>query len=401
MTTETRTVTLPRLLDWQRQVFDERRRFNVVCVGRRAGKTELAQDLVAETAIDGLPAAYLAPTYKMMLDVWHALRDRLAPICERISVSERRLDLITKGVVEFWSTENTDAVRGRRYARLVLDEAAQMPGLWRAFHAVLRPTLTDYVGDAWFLSTPLGRNDFWTLYNQSKADTNWRSWQMPSAVNARINTAAELEAMRLSMPERTYGQEILAQFLDDGGAVFRRVRQAATARPADPVDGHLYIFGVDWGKSEDFTVVAVIDGTTRALVAMDRFNQIDYAVQRERLGALADRYHPEAIIAESNAMGVPIIEALQRDDYPVRGFVTTNASKAAIVEGLALAFERGDLAILPDDVLIGELESYTMERTAGGLVRYTAPEGMHDDTVIALALAWRGASRIVEGPIAI
>lgn len=398
---ETRTVTLPKLLPWQSEVLDGKRRFNVVCVGRRAGKTELAQDLVAETAIDGLPAAYLAPTYKMMLQVWADLTERLQPITDRLSVSERRVDLITGGIIDFWSAENFDAARGRRYARIVADEAAQMSGLWRAFHAVLRPTLTDYVGDAWFLSTPLGRNDFWTLYQTATSDPDWRSWQMPSEVNAAVNTPAELAAMQRTMPERTFSQEILAQFLEDGGAVFRHVRRAATAVEADPVDEHVYVFGVDWGKSEDFTVVAVIDATAHTMVAMDRFNQIDYSFQRGRLAVLADRYKPEAIIAESNSMGEPIIEQLRADDYPVRGFTTTNATKAKIIEGLALAFERGDLAILSDDVLIAELEAYTMERTPSGLTRYTAPEGLHDDTVMALALAWSGAGRIIEGPIAI
>ena len=121
---------------------------------------------------------------------------------------------------------------------------------------------------------------------------------------------------------------------------------------------------------------------------MDRFNQIDYSVQRGRLQALAERYRPTVILAESNSMGEPIIEQLQRDGLPVRGFQTTNATKAAIIEGLALAFERQELRILNDATLIGELQAYEMDKTPSGMVRYGAPEGMHDDCVMSLALAW-------------
>jgi len=131
---------------------------------------------------------------------------------------------------------------------------------------------------------------------------------------------------------------------------------------------------------------------------MDRFNRIDYAVQRGRLGALADRYMPTVIMAESNSMGEPIIEQLQRDGLPVRGFNTTNATKAQIIEALGLAFERGDLAILADPVLIGELQAYEMTRLPSGMVRYSAPDGMHDDCVMSLALAWL-ASVTNPGPI--
>jgi hypothetical protein len=76
----------------------------------------------------------------------------------------------------------------------------------------------------------------------------------------------------------------------------------------------------------------------------------------------------------------------------VVGYQFTNASKAVAIEALALAFERGEIAIPDDPVLIAELLEFTGEQRAGGLLRYSAPEGLHDDCVIALALAWQGAS---------
>lgn len=98
-------------------------------------------------------------------------------------------------------------------------------------------------------------------------------------------------------------------------------------------------------------------------------------------------------------MGSPLVEKLQREDrLPVRGFVTTNATKADIIEGLALSFERGEIQILNDNQLVGELMAYDQERLPSGLIRYGAPSGSHDDCVMALALAWYGASQPPPAP---
>ncbi len=89
-------------------------------------------------------------------------------------------------------------------------------------------------------------------------------------------------------------------------------------------------------------------------------------------------------------MGGPVVEQLQRDGLPVVGFVTTNASKSAIVESLCLAFERGMITIPDDPVLIGELQAFEGKKLPSGMTRYSAPEGQHDDTVMSLAFAWSG-----------
>ena len=214
---------------------------------------------------------------------------------------------------------------------------------------------------------------------------------MPTSSNPYIDPA-EIEAARISTPERWFQQEYLAAFIDDAGGVFRRVVEAATAQERDrPLPGHEYVFGVDWGKLDDFTVITVLDLADRCEVFKDRFNQIDYRVQTQRLKALAERWHPRSIVAERNSMGEPLVEELQWSGLPVEGFTTTGASKAQAIEALALAFERSDLRILNDPVTISELQSYEAERLPSGAMRYGAPGGFHDDCVMSLALAWTAA----------
>ncbi len=200
--------------------------------------------------------------------------------------------------------------------------------------------------------------------------------------------------MQGELTERRFAQEILAQFLDDAGGVFRGVLACATLeKTPDPDPSHTYVIGCDWGKSNDYTVFAVVDVTARTLVALDRSNRVDYTVQRGRLQALSEHWKPASVIAESNSMGQPIIEALARSGLPVRSFTTTNASKAVIIEALALAFERKDITILNTPVLTAELQAYEAQKLPSGLTRYSAPEGMHDDCVMGLALAWSTMGR--------
>src|SRR5690606_2980835 len=199
-----------------------------------------------------------------------------------------------------------------------------------------------------------------------------------------------IEDARRDLPEAAFRQEYLAEFIEDAGLVFRKVRDATWVPPAKPEPGRRYRMGVDWAQANDWTVLTVIDDLRR-VVAVDRFNQIAWDVQRGRLRAMADYWHVKEIWAEANSIGGPNIEALQAEGLPVRGFTTTNESKQQIMVALQLAFEREDIRIPDDPVLIAELEAFEATRLPSGRWRYEAPAGMHDDMVISLALAYEAA----------
>ncbi|GAB5493054.1 MAG: hypothetical protein Phog2KO_32690 [Phototrophicaceae bacterium] len=308
----------------------------------------------------------------------------------QISERDKRLELPNGGIIEIRSTHYPDNLRGAGLDYAVLDEAAYMhPDVWSE---VVRPMLLESKGGALFLSTPRGKNWFWHLFNlgQDPQETEWQSFRFESSVNPLV-AYEELQAIQRTTSEQTFREEYLAEFLDDSGAVFRGVRQVATAATNAKFNSeHRYIMGVDWGKDHDYTVLVVIDSNTRQMVAIDRFNKIDYSFQRERLKSLAKKWRPSVIWAEANSIGTPIIENLRRDGLPMRPFMTTAKSKAPLIEALSLAIERAELALLPDETLLAELTSYQLERLPSGGYRYSAPAGLHDDMVIATALAWHG-----------
>lgn len=380
----------------QEAIKAEARRFNVVDCGRRWGKSTMGEELAIAPALDSFPVGWFAPNYKYLMEVWRDLVRILEPVATRIAASEHRIELLTGGLIEMWTLTDTNAGRSRKYKRVILDEAAMVANLGEIWRAAIRPTLADYRGDAWLLSTPKGRNFFWECYQkgQDPHETEWKSWQMPTTSNPFIS-AEEIAAVKQETPERIFAQEYEAQFLEDAGGVFRRVMDAATATEQSAATAdHQYVIGVDWGRLNDFTVICVMDATTRELVYIDRFNKVEYSVQSARLQAICEKFKPDAVIAETNSIGDPIIDRLRKDyDMPVRGFTTTNATKASAIDALSLAFERNDIKILNDPVLIGELQAYEATRLPSGLMRYGAPEGMHDDCVMSLALGWYGTGR--------
>jgi hypothetical protein len=400
MTTEIR-VALPTPHPAQQQVIDEAARFNVVACGRRFGKSTLGLNRLIACALEGKPTAWASPTYRQMSETWNLLKHILAGIIVDRSEQEHQLVLRGGGSVDLWSLEDADTVRGRAYALIVVDEAALVSRLEQAWEQVLRPCLTDYSGAAWFLSTPKSLNYFYTLFRRGQDASGggaWKSWQFPTAANPHL-PADEIADAERELPERVYQQEYQARFIEMAGAVFRRVVEAVTPlRAPVPVPKHRHVIGCDWGRTSDATVFIVCDVTDRRIVAVDRFQKVEYHLQLERLRVLVEKFHPSVVVAEKNAIGDPLVEQLERDGLPVYPFLSTNESKRAAIEGLVLAFERGAITDIPEmRTVVHELLAYTAQPLPSGLLRYAAPEGQHDDTVVALMLAWQAASDELEG----
>ncbi len=391
----------------QAQIKSEARRFNVLDVGRRAGKTHLGMHLALETACAGDPVGWFSPGYKYLLEVWQTLTRLLRPVSDKINATERRIELNNGGVVECWTLDNNDDPgRSRKYKRAIVDEAAIAPNLKSAWEEAIRATLADLEGDAWFLSTPKGLNYFFDLFKRgqdSAAHPDWRSWQMPSSVNPFL-PATEIEAARLELPEMTFRQEFLAEFLSGEGAVFRNVDACMNALATRPEDhrGHYLCAGVDWGRSHDFTAISVLCCHCEQEVKLDRFNQIGWDFQRQRLLSTIEAWRVSHTVVETNSIGGPNLEALRQImnlKQVLQGFEMTSKSKAPLIQSLALAFERERCQWLPDAVAKHELIAYEATITESGFTKYGAPEGGWDDTVIARALAWKAAKHKIPYPL--
>lgn len=246
--------TFPAPHPVQQQVLDEAARFNVLNFGRRTGKTELLLRLLAETALQGHPAAYFAPIYPMVEEVYAALETRLHGRITR-RVQGHRIELDTGGVIDLWSMSNGgDRARGRKYKRTALDEVALVLGLLRFWEDVVRPTLIDLEGDAWFASTPRRGTDFERLYKREGAD--WRSWTFTTWDNPHISRQ-ELEHARDTMEPEAYAREVMADFeATDSDLVYTLDRGKTIVAPSLPwVECTWHVAGIDPGGGDPTAIV--------------------------------------------------------------------------------------------------------------------------------------------------
>lgn len=339
-------------------------------------------------------AAWVVPEYKNGRALWRYANSVCAPLAAAgymsISKSERIITTHAGGFFGIYSADNIDAIRSEAFNLLVGDEAARIGG--EGWQDAARPTLADANGDEILISTPKGKNWFYTEWMRGVSnESEYMSWTAPTSANPIPNIRKAFDMARERVSERTFRQEWQAEFVEDG-ALFRNVAELSTLKPQEPEEGRQYIIGVDWGRVNDATVFSVWDIQGKRQAWLDRMTGTDYESQRGRLEVLSKKYNRAGILAEANSMGQPNIEALHLKGLPVMGFTTTNSTKAQVIQNLEMALERKEIALIDNDVQKNELMSYQSEKLPSGLVRYSAPVGMHDDTVMAAALGLWGIS---------
>ena len=359
--------------------------------------------ICVEAALHGQTWLWGAPTYDQVRIAWEETRraGAGAPGDVEYHKSEMTVSFRDRGRILFRSLDDPDNARGWTADGVVIDEAGDVPEA--AWYEVLRPMLLDTGGESWCIGTPKGRNWFWRECMQAPDREDARFWNAPTLgvilgeqglerrphplENPEIRFE-EIADLWRTLPERVFRQEILAEFIEDAGGVFRGVMGAVDAGRtgcSGQIVGRTYCLGVDLARVRDFTVLTVLDDTGRQ-VYHERFNQISWERQEGAILAAARRYGAR-IVLDSTGVGDPIFEAVRKAGLHVTGYQISNPSKERLIDALAMAIEQGQVRLMDLPVQTAELQAFAYELTAARNVRMGAPEGMHDDCVIALALA--------------
>jgi predicted phage terminase large subunit-like protein len=331
----------------QQRILESPARYKVIAAGRRFGKTLLAVEWLALMdggAIDGASVAFFSPTYKLLADVWADFERTLRPVTRKANKTEQRIELITGGKIDFWTLEDPDAGRGRKYHRLVIDEAAHARYLKEAWERAISPTLTDYQGAAWFISTPNGLNYFYELFQRGRdpAYPDWESFHMPSAANPHLRPE-EIETKRRELPELVFRQEYLAEFVTFGGGLVKPEMLVMGECPL----GLRPVLGVDLAISErdgaDYTAIVVMardpDTGIVYIKEVERFRAGFHEVLT-RIKAAAVRHNPSIVAIEQTQFQAAVVQELSRTTtLPVRG-VRPDRDKVTRFAPLLTRFEQ-------------------------------------------------------------
>ena len=226
--------------------------------GRRYGKSALGIRWLCDGALAGEFCGWFAPNYKYAGDAWRELVSRLAPVTASKNEQERRLELQTGGVIEIWTLDSDDPARGRKYHRVVVDEAGLVSDLIALYQASIRPTLVDFAGKALFLGTPKGRrHGFVTLFQRGDGeDPEWQSFRASTLENPYI-PIEEVEAARKELPPEIFKQEFEGIPTDDGANPFGLDAIRASVKPLSKLPP--VVIGADLARSLDFTWLIGLD----------------------------------------------------------------------------------------------------------------------------------------------
>lgn len=365
------------------------KRYAVIEGATKSGKTVACLSWLIEQAFrggEGHAYWWLAPVYPQARIAFRRIRRGLSNELYTSNESELTVKLINGATIAFKSGEKPDNLYGEDVYACVIDEATRLRE--ESWHAI-RSTMTATRGPIRIIGNVKGRKN-WAYVLARRAEGGEDGWHYAKltaydAADAGVIERSEIEQAQSMLPANVFKELYLAEPSDDGGNPFGQ--QAIVECIAPMSNRPPVLFGVDLAKSVDYTVAIGLD-ENGFVCSFDRFQ----APWEETVQILSQRIGFLSAIVDSTGVGDPIVERLQRDLPNIQGFNFSSSSKQKLMEGLSLAIQT-EAIHYPDGEIVNELDAFAYEYTRTG-VKYSAPDGLHDDCVMALALAVHGQRNV-------
>ena len=356
-------------------------KYYVLNIGRQFGKSLLAMNQCYYWAFNekSVQIAWVSPIYKQAKKVF----DEMVKAFDNSNlITSNASELIIKtknnSTIQFFSAERYDNLRGFTFDYLVCDEFAFIDE--RAWTEVLRATVLVKGKKVLLISTPKGKNHFYNLFNLDGINPAYKSFKMTSYDG--LAQADEIDGARHTLPDNVFKQEYLAEFIDSGSGVFSNItineNPERTAR---------YYAGIDLGRADDYTVIVILNERGQ-MVLCERWRHNTWSNIVDALLSVLRRFNASCKV-EVNSIGDVIFEQLQAKYTNIEPFTTTSKSKQDAVEALQVAIQNNEFSLLEIDWIKKEFDIFTYEyshKTRN--IKYSAPQGFHDDGVMACCIAY-------------
>ena len=363
-------------------------KYYVINIGRQWGKTLLAVNQMLFWALKNKRAkiGWVSPIYAQSKKVFKETVkafEKKPHIYRSVNKGDLIIEYVTGSTIQFFSAESYDNIRGNTFDFLIIDEFAFIAR--EAWTEVLRATVLVHGKKVLLISTPKGKNLFFELSQLCHTNDRYKSFKMSSYDNPFIDPK-EIDDARATLPDHIFRQEYLAEFLDDGGSVFRNIKESI--KPINQTS-KLY-FGIDLGRANDYTVLTIVNDKNED-VYCERWRHMDWSAIVNQCVNKLNEYKPKGFV-ESNGAQDAIFEMIQsKVNYGkgnIQPFITTSKNKQSIIEDLIVCFEEKSIGILGNEFQISELETFTYEyNLKSRQIKYSAPTGLHDDYVMSRAIA--------------
>ena len=369
----------------------------VIVKGRQSGGTIAAVNEVAEWAMSAPkrwpdaphPQFWWTTAYDGTMDkAWRDLTQYVPKeIVARKHESDRWVEFKNGSRISLQSAEGMKSLVSETLHGLVCDEFCQYREA--VYEQYLSPMLLTTGGPVVFCGSPWGMNWGYKTALDAQRTPGW-SYHHWSSFDSPYANKPYLESERLRMPDRAFRQQYLAEFLTEGGELFRNI-DAAISPPAALDDN--VVIGFDLARSKDWSHLYAFNSRGE-WVDSKRIGHLDWSVQRIAAIEMYKRVNARKILVDITGTGPRALVGdifsadLRRDGLMVEPINIDGEMKQALIHNLMWRFDMNAIRIAMDTA--DEFRRYTAVSTPAGNERYTAPEGEHDDQVMAAALAMWG-----------
>lgn len=384
----------------QQEVYDlvqnKRYKYVTVVFSRQSGKTVLMLVLCIQWLMErNVSIAYICRNFILAKKLY---RDLIKILPKEIVKSANGSDLLiesTNGsVLTFYSAEQGASLRGQTFNYMICDEFAfhkqeQTDGtmLW---NDILSPTLKARGRKCIFVSTPLGKNNiFYEMYQRGISDDFPKYASILKTIyDDGFISPDEIEEIRKSIPELSFKQEYMCEWLDDGLSFFQGFSDCFDI---DSYSGNKCWIGCDLsGDGSDSTVCAKVseNGNVELFEAVGTLD-----MKYRQISDFIDRSNPVAVYCENNGIGLPMIgeiKKLSRNKNRIYEWTTSNSSKEEIVSDMAVAIANKEVHFIKSDMkTYNELGNFVVSVSKTRKLTFAARGSGHDDRVMATAIALR------------
>ena len=311
-------------------------RFICAALSRRLGKTFIANIIGQLVAlIPGCNILIMSPNYMLSSISFELQRKFIKHFDLEITkdnVKDKVIELANGSTVRMGSLSTVDSSVGRSYDLIIFDEAALGANGEAAFNVSLRPTLDRPGAKAIFISTPRGRQNWFSKFYQRGFTSEFAEWcsiQADYTENTRMSAQDVAEA-RLSMSKAEFEQEYLASFTTFQGQIYEFDHEKCI-REFEHVDGLEYIAGLDPGyRDPTACVVIAYNPNTECFHVVDEYLQAEAttAGHASALLELVTKYQIETTFIDSAA-------AQFAGDLAYTYNIATIKAKKQVLEGIA------------------------------------------------------------------
>ena len=375
-------------------VQDKKYKYITVVFSRQSGKTVLMLVLCIQWMFQkNMSIAYICRNFVLAKRLYKELIKILPKeIIKSANGTDLAIESIYGSTLNFYSAEQGASLRGQTFNYMICDEFAfhkmEQPDGTHLWNDILSPTLKARGKKCIFVSTPLGKNNiFYEMYQRGLSDEFPKYASILKTIyDDGFITNDEIEEIKKSIPELSFQQEYLCEWIDDGLSFFQGFSECFDI---DKVSNGKCWIGIDCsGDGTDATVCSKINENGE-IELFEAVGTLD--MKYRQIADYLNRENPVAVYGEINGLGLPMLEEIKklvRHKSKIYDWTTTNSSKEEIISDLAVSIANKNVHFLKNDMkTYNEFGNFVVTVSKSRKLTFAARGSGHDDRVMATAIA--------------